>query len=337
VFQKIYLSFPSADGANGNAVQVMDPVTGAMSANVFVGSEPDLLAVSATSKYLYVGVNGSAAVQRLTLPTLATDVKIALGSGSNDGAYFASDLQASPTSDGTVAVVRSVSGISPAEEGGVVIYDDATARSSALCGFIQIGCVGNTGGWLFDSIQWNAGASVMFAANNEDTGFDFYTIPVTASGFGKVTDYSGLAGGFGSAIHFDSVTKYVYDDNGAIIDPVAGARVGVFDASGLMTPDGSLGTAFFLGQSNSEFGSGTYTVTSFNMHEIDADRNGHDLEHRWIPKPFHSLGIERSRIHYNNQLHRDARQRGLSPQRLFCELPFQHCPSRRRQWRCARG
>ncbi|MGA3237357.1 MAG: IPT/TIG domain-containing protein [Bryobacteraceae bacterium] len=268
VYQKIYLSLPSADGANGNAIQVMDPVTGVLSANIFAGSEPDLLAVSSTSQYLYVGLDGSSSVQRLTLPNLATDIKIELGSGSNDGAYFASDLQASPTSDGTVAVVRSVTGESPAEEGGVVIYDNGAARSNALCGFIQIGCVGNTGGFLFDSIQWNSDASVMFAANNEDTGFDFYTIPVTASGFGKVTDYGGLAGGFGSAIHFDRVTKYVYDDNGAIIDPVAGAKVGVFDASGLMTPDGSLGTAFFLGQSFEAYGSGTYTVTSFNMQRL---------------------------------------------------------------------
>ena len=42
-----------------------------------------------------------------------------------------------------------------------------------------------------------------FAVNNEDTGFDFYTVPVSSSGFGLAKDYGGLAGGFGSNIHFD--------------------------------------------------------------------------------------------------------------------------------------
>ena len=221
-FQKIYLSLPSAAGSNGNAVQVLDPVTGGLGANVFAGSEPNLLAVSSTSKYLYVGLNGSSTVQRLTLPTLETDVKIVLGNDSFFGPFFASDLQASPASDATVAVVRSVQNTSPAEEGGVVIYDDASARPNALCGFAEGACTGNTLRGLFNSIQWNADASMMFAANNEDTGFDFYTLPVTVSGFEGGTDYGALAGGFGAAIHFDRVTKYVYDDNDRSLTPSPG-------------------------------------------------------------------------------------------------------------------
>jgi len=266
--QKIYLSLPSADGENGNAIQVLDPMTGLLGANVFAGSEPGLLAVSATSKYLYASLNGASFVQRFTLPGFAKDIEIALGSNSFDGPYFASDLQVSPVSDGTVAVVRSVSGVSPSEEGGVVIYDDATARVNGLCGFMG-GCTGtpNGNGDLFNSIQWNANASVMFAANGEDTGFDFYTIPVTASGFGKVTDYGGLAGGFGESIHFDRVTKLVYDDNGSIIDPVAGALAGRFEASGLMVPDGSLGTAFSLESSSGSYGGGL-TLASFDMQRM---------------------------------------------------------------------
>ena len=271
-FQKIYLSLPSADGANGNSVQVLDPVTGVLGASVFAGSEPNLLAVSSTSKYLYVGLDGASSVQRLTLPNLGLDVKIALGRNSLDGPYSASDLQASPVSDGTVAVVRGVpTSVTPSEQGGVVIYDDATARHNAVCGFIQIGCTGSTGEWIFGSIQWNADASVMFAANNETSGFDFYTVPVTALGFGKVTDYPGLASGFYARIHFDRVTTYVYEDYGSIVDPVAGTLVGKFDVpgfSGLMAPDGSLGTAFFLGQSVPDPGPGIYIVTSFDMQRL---------------------------------------------------------------------
>jgi uncharacterized protein (TIGR03437 family) len=261
---KIYLSLPSAAGPNGNAIQVLDPVTGQLGANVFAGSEPDELAVSSTGMYLYVGLNGASTLQRMTLPDLGLDIKIALGSNSFDGPLFASDVEASPVADGTVAVVRSAADVSPSEEGGVVIYDNGVARPGVLCGFIQSGCTGS-GGELFDSIQWNADGTVMFAANNEDTGFDFYSVPVTATGFGKVTDYPGLVGGFGSRIHFDSVTGYVYDDDGSIIDPVAGAQVGKFDQSGLVVPDGSLGMAFVL---SSSFGGSTVTLTAFDIHRF---------------------------------------------------------------------
>ncbi len=266
-YERLYLSLPSAVGANGNAVQVVEPATGALGANVFAGSEPNLLSVSPNSRYLYVGLDGASVVQMLTLPYLGTDIQIALGSNSIFGPYFAYDLQASPAADETVAVVRSVAGVSPAEEGGVVIYDNGVARPDALCGFGG-GCSGEGDADLFDSIQWNSDASLMFAANNEDTGFDFYTIPVTAAGFGTLTDYPGLAGGFGNAIHYDPVTQYVYDDNGSVIDPSSGTLVGTFDASGLMVPDGSLGRAFFIGQNSSDVGSGTYTVTAFDIHRM---------------------------------------------------------------------
>jgi hypothetical protein len=265
VNQKIYLSLPSVVGDNGNSIQVLDPANGTLGALAFAGSEPNLLSVSAKSQYLYVSLNGASSVQRMTLPNLGTDIKIALGGDSFFGPYYALDLQAAPNADGSAAVVRGTPDVSPEEEGGVVIYDNGTARANPLCGFIQTGCTGS-GGDLFSSIQWNSDGSEMFAANNEDTGFDFYSIPVTSSGFGKITDYGGVAQGFGTSIHFDKTTGYVYDDNGGIINPANGSVVGTFQASGLMVPDGTLKRAFFIGQTPfSGSPSGTFTLESFDI------------------------------------------------------------------------
>lgn len=269
VNQVIYLSLPSTDGANGNSVQILNPVNGTLGATAFAGSEPDLLSVSSSSKYLYVSLNGASSVQRMTLPNLGTDITIALGSDSFYGPFYAMDLQAAPNgADGTVAVVRETPGVSPAEEGGVLIYDDGVARADVLCGWIESGCTSTNGPALYDSIQWNSTGTEMFAANNEDTGFDFYTVPVSSSGFGKVTDYGGLAGGFGENIHYDATTGYVYDDNGSIIDPSSGTKVGTFAASGLMVPDGANGKAYFIGQPSSQFGSDTYTIESFDINRF---------------------------------------------------------------------
>jgi len=269
VNQNIYLSLPSVDGANGNSVQILDPTTATLGASSFAGSEPNLLSVSANSKYLYVSLDGASDIQRLTLPSLAADIEIPLGPSSFYGPYYAMDLQAAPSADSTMAVVRGTPGVSPEEEGGVIIYDDGTARPNVLCGWIQIPACSspNQGANLYDSIQWNADATEMYIANNEDTGFDFYTVPVTSSGFGTVTDFPGLVQGFYGLIHYDSTTKLVYDDNGVVIDPTAGSVVGTFNASGIMVPDGKLGTAFFLGQTPSNSGT-TYTVESFDLHKF---------------------------------------------------------------------
>ncbi len=271
VNQKLYVSRPSTAGALGNSVQALDPVTGDLGAPGYAGSEPDLLSVSANGKYVYVGLDGSSAVQRLALPGLTQDINIPLGSGQYDGPYIAGDLQAAPNADGTVAVVRDVNGTSPAEEGGVLIYDDGNARPNPLCGFIQIGCrppAADPFGGLYDSIQWNADASMLFAMNTEDTGFDFYTVPVSAAGFGTVVDYSGVGDGFGGSIHFDATTGYVYEDYGRVINPANGSIVGTFDASGIAAPDGKLGVIFFLGQSQDSYGSSTFTLESFDIHRF---------------------------------------------------------------------
>src|SRR5579862_6216536 len=131
--KKIYLSLPSTAGTNGNSIQVLDPSTGQLGANAFAGSEPSVLSVSATSKYLYVGLKGSSNVQRMTLPSLGTDIKFALPTTVN-GSTVAIDLQASPVTDTTVAVGLGVMGISPTFS-GVVIYDNAVARPTTICGW----------------------------------------------------------------------------------------------------------------------------------------------------------------------------------------------------------
>jgi hypothetical protein len=263
----IYLSLPSIDGVNGNTVQVLDPNTDSLGKSVFAGSEPYLLSVSPSSKYLYVSQAGASTLQRFTLPDLLSDITIPLGSDSFDGPFYAMDMQASPSADATVAVVRGTPSYSPEEEGGVLIYDDGTQRPDVLCGWIESGCP-NVGTGLYDSIQWSSDGSEMFAANYEDTAFDFYTIPVTAAGLGTPTDYPGLVPGFFFFIHYDSSTGYVYDDDGGIINPATGTVVGTFAASGLMIPDGTLGRAFFIGQTQANSGGSTYTIESFDIHHF---------------------------------------------------------------------
>ena len=241
----LYLSVPGAATTNGNTISVISLATAQITSSPFAGSNPDALAISDDSAYLYVGLDGSASVQRFTLPSLATDISIPLGRNSFFGAYFALDLQVAPGAPHTTAISLGNFGVSPAAIGGIVIFDDSTARPTIAKGFGP----GGGGGVLYDSIQWGADDTALYAANNEDTGFDFYTLTVNASGVTLANDYPSDFSEFFERIHFDSGTKLIYSDDGHAIDPSTGNPVGQFSGTtGIMVPDSTLDRAFFVGQ-----------------------------------------------------------------------------------------
>jgi IPT/TIG domain len=250
----IYLSVPGSVAGIGNTVSVLDPSSATITGSAFAGSSPNVLAISDDDQFLYSGIDGSASVQRFTLPALATDIKYSLGADSFFGPYFALDLQVAPGSPHTTAVTPANVGFSPSAQGGIIIFDDANARPTKAPGF------GGTG-HLFDSLQWGSDATALFAANYEDTGFDFYTLSVTPSGVVLVKDYPNTFSSFSNRIHFDAGTKLVYAEDGHVVDPSTGLPAGNFNTSGRMVPDSTLNKAFFLTGS----GSPTVTITSFDL------------------------------------------------------------------------
>jgi hypothetical protein len=165
----IYLSVLGNAAANGNTISVLNPATGAITSSVPAGSNPDVLAISDNSQYLYAGIDGSSSVQRFTLPGVAKDISYSLGSNATFGPYFALDLQVAPGTPHTTAVTLGNTGVSPVAEGGITIFDDATARPTTAPGF------GGTGN-LFDSLRWGPNVSTLYAADNEDTSFAFLLV-----------------------------------------------------------------------------------------------------------------------------------------------------------------
>ena len=263
VNQVIYLSVPSTAVTNGNSIAVLNPTTAKIASSQFAGSEPDVLAISGDSSFLYVGLDGADIVQRFTLPSLGTDISYSLGSDPVFGPYFALDLQVAPAAPHTTAVSLGLPNSIPAAIGGIVIYDDATARPTKVPGF------GPTS-HVYDSLQWGSDATVLYAANGETSGFDFYTLSVNASGAVLDNDYFGEFTQFGIRIHFDPGTKLVYSDDGIVIDPSTGLQVGNFQASGLMVPDSTISAAFFIGQTQSQFGTPNFTIESFDLTHFTA-------------------------------------------------------------------
>lgn len=259
----IYLSVPSAAVASGNSIATLNPTSAAIVSYQATGSEPDALAIADDSSYLYAGLDGANEVQRFTLPSVAADINYSLGSDTFFGPYFALDLQVAPAASHTTAVTLGLPNSIPAAIGGIVIYDDATPRPTTVPGFIA-------STHSFDSLLWGADATALYAANNEDTGFDFYTLSVNSTGAVLDNDYFGEFTQFGIRIHFDSGTKLVYSDDGLVVDPSTGSQVGNFNASGLMVPDSGVSAAFFIGQTSSQVGTSSFTIESFDLTDFAA-------------------------------------------------------------------
>ncbi len=241
IHQMIYLSVQNSAATNPNTISVLGLSTGGIVSSTPAGSQPNILAISDDSKFLYVGIDGSSSVQRFTLPGLAKDINFSLGASSFSGSFFALDLQVAPGAPHTTAVTLAVTTSTPSAQGGITIFDDGTARPTIAKGFGP----GGGGGVLYDSLQWGSDATALFAANNEDTGFDFYTLSVNASGVVLANDYPNTFSSFSNRIHFDAGTKLVYADDGHAVDPSNGHPVGNFATSGVMVPDSTLNSAFF--------------------------------------------------------------------------------------------
>ena len=254
--QEIFLSVPNIS-ASGNAIAVLDLATATIVGAQFAGSNPDILAISDDDQFLYAGIDGSSSVQRFTLPAVTPDISYPLGMSTFSGPYRALDLQVAPGLPHTSAVTLAVSASSPSSQGGITIFDDEIGRPTIAKGFGP----GGGGGVLYDSLQWGSDATALYAANNEDTGFDFYKLVVNSTGVTLGTDFPGVFSSFSNKIHFDSNTKLIYADEGHIVNPATGSQVGTFNTSGLMVEDSTLNKAFFL----TGIGSPTVTITSFDL------------------------------------------------------------------------
>jgi hypothetical protein len=150
--------------------------------------------------------------------------------------------------------------VDPSANGGLFIFDDATPRPTSSPGFSPTG-------HLYDSLQWGADATSLFAANREDTGFDFYTLSVDASGVTLTKDFPNTFNSFANRIHFDAGTKLIYSDDGQVVDPSTGSvvnsfKVGSTTVSGAMVPDSSIHEAFFAFSGSSP---NTVTIQKFDM------------------------------------------------------------------------
>jgi hypothetical protein len=257
VNQVIYVSVPGSAGTLANQVCALNPATATILKCHDVGSEPNVLAISDDSHFLYVGEDGTGSVQRFILPNLTPDISYSIGGDPFLGAYFVLDMQVAPGLPHTVAITKGTN-TDPQATGGITIYDDSTPRPTSAPGW-------GTGN-AYDSLQWGPNATTLYAACSEISTLDFFTLDVNSSGVVLNEDYQGVFWNPGR-IHYDRGSGLIYSDDGfhAIV-PSTGLPAGIFEVGGgwPMAPDSTLKHNFILDQYIWQ-GYANYTISVFDM------------------------------------------------------------------------
>jgi hypothetical protein len=230
------LIFASAPGSPGTIIPI-DPVTRTVGTHIPVGNEPKKLALSDNGQYLYVGLDGEGAVQRIDLLSRTPGPKFSLGSDAT-GSLFVEDMEVLPGNPTAVAISRQYKSASP-RHAGVAIYDNGVQRPNTT--------PGHTGS---NVIEFSQSASTLYGLNNETTEFGFRRMAVDASGVTVVDVFTTLPGDltfwFGVDMKFDG--GLVYITSGGVVDPLARMILGTFTLpttfGNLVKPDVSAGRVF---------------------------------------------------------------------------------------------
>lgn len=266
----LYGGAGSADLRYGNSILAIDPMKGSVVASQAIGADPYKVRTTADGAYLYSGYMLEGDVTRLDLPGLNNPLSWQLGAGTQ-GPLEAVDIQADPANSQTTAVAEGYvspevqnwySTINEQAAGSLTIFDGGVARANTV--------PANDFFNAFLTLQWGSGSMLYAGGSN-----NFYGMSVDATGLTQNFENSQLlvnptptevmGKGWYPAIHLDSGTGYLYDDNGLVIDPVKRAQVGSYSSSGLAAPDSSLNKVFFLGQTNAQNLTPNFTIVSYDQ------------------------------------------------------------------------
>jgi trimeric autotransporter adhesin len=227
----LYVSVPiSAGSVAGNSVVGMDPATGNVIRQIWVGSDPNRLALSTDGTQLFVGLDGAGAVAQvdLTQGKVVNQFSLGGGEGVYNPPFTALYLAAVPGLPNSVAV--ALAGSFGGNGTGVIIFDSGVARPNPSSG------VG------YGPISFGSSASTLYMAG---TSVDQLT--VNSSGISAATSLSTSSGQI-SSMQYDSGQLYL--STGGVLNASTGALLGTFystaptAANGPVVSDSALGRAF---------------------------------------------------------------------------------------------
>ncbi len=196
--------------ADGNAILILNPSTGAIEQRIEIGSEPSLIRVTDNGRYLYVMLYGAPYLQRYDLmngvidPSVTTE-SIFFQNGTNIYfPFYLNDLVPLPGSGTSVAVSHLGSG-TPAFQ-GLSIFDQLSARPNQIPSSV-------TGG---DRIFVSDDGQTLWGLGHDYEPNALHAYQISSGGLVSQANYPNII--TGSIKHVSHQNGRIYLQNGQILD-----------------------------------------------------------------------------------------------------------------------
>jgi hypothetical protein len=255
--QLLYASVSASAADRANTITPISPDSGALGDSVFVGSEPNKMAVSDDGRFIYVGLDGANAVRRYGVDARAAGLQFNIKPADSTQQWRASDLAVLPGRPESVVVARMFPQGTNAgtSTGQVVAYDDGVERPG----------IDTFQG--ADLIEFSSNPSVLYGYANVIGTYSFQKMVVAPCGVGTGSSVGGLLNGPASDFKVDNV--FVYGTTGRVIDPEAGIRLGSYPiqggfgvVNGAVLPDSRANRVYFI---TSDFSTSTHTLYAYDQ------------------------------------------------------------------------
>jgi hypothetical protein len=234
----IYASRPSSVGSEGNSITRINPLTGEIVGAVYVGSEPNKLALSDDSQSLYVMLDGAYAIRRYDTVTQKPGIQFSVGRGqsvnASDAPYLASDIAVAPGNPDLLAVSRVIPGTSP-PGAGVAIYKNG----------VRLPLTGPSHSGASNFIAFSTSAATLYGGGY-DEGLRTMTV-----GENGVTNVTGNGTPFQvRKLKFEN--NLVFTSTGQIINPVTRTLLGTCPGvnTDAFVPDTATGRVLYAVKEN---------------------------------------------------------------------------------------
>jgi len=221
--QALYASVQSRDGVRGNSITQITPATGEIGPSVFIGSEPDRMAISDDGGTIWTHLNDMRAVRHFDVLTQTAGLQFATGSMTPQPPL---DMDVVPGHPQSVVLSR---GFSQVSAGSVVVFDGGIKRPNIV----------NTSS--YGPVEFGANPSILYGA----FGPDFITFLVDSSG---VTQSSVTHGYWPPLTPFKFAGGLLYGGTGLVLDPESNVVCGTFPGvnSSAMAVDTANHRVFFV-------------------------------------------------------------------------------------------
>lgn len=251
----LYATIPdSVGGELGNSIATIDPNTGALLDSVFVGPNPNAIAISDDASHVFVGIDGTGSIRSWQPGSGTLSAPTALSLGILGRPSVAFDIAVSPGRPSSAIV--SVDDVGTTANGDLQFYDGNVVTD-------------------LDALPFNNANFIGFTNETTLVGFDDSNTGFTGVRFDFTENTLNLQGSQNRLVNNFNIEAEVgtdgilYFTDGTVVDPetfsfLGTVSTGLIDSTQLVEAVPELDIAYFVG-SRSLFNGGDIVFSAFDL------------------------------------------------------------------------